>query len=113
MTRDEHIELHCKNCGNCVVCNDDIQAASSRRYDSSVIVTLLEYAPDKFAVIQFNKVLYTGSFDGVLSAYRNRDPYISRPRPARTESRARSGKISAADKAANTAALLAKLKARA
>lgn len=94
-----------------------LQLAESRKYDSSLVCTIAELEPGIFAVYQFAKTLYVGpDWDEVLAAYHARPAYTNRPYiPTEQRSPTRrgsgsGGKISSAEKAANTARLLAALK---
>ena len=100
--------------GDSAADNPYLQLAQSHKYDSSLICSIAELEPGIFAVYQFAAVLYVGpDWDEALVAYQQRPPYVRatyRPpaSPVRRGSRS-GGKSSTADKAANTARLLAAL----
>lgn len=99
------------SCGRCVCCNSLVQLAESNKYNSQLVCTIAEIQPGVFALFQHAKLLIIGEWSDILSYYRSRPTYIPTPRPPRTLAATKSrGKISADEKRANTAALLAKLK---
>lgn len=101
-----------EHCGRCACCNDDVNEAGNRRYDSSIHWAFAELSTGKFALYDHRgwTVLITDEWDAVLEHYRSRPPYIAPARPTRTLVATKSrGKLSAEEKRANTAALLAKL----
>jgi len=96
--------------GDSAADNEWLQKAESHKYDSSLICTIAEIAPGVFALYQFAKVGYVGDWSGVLEAYQLRPAYHNRPHTPRANGTRRAGKISAEQKAANTANLLALMK---
>lgn len=90
--------------------NDLVQLALSHKHDSKLICWIAEIAPDTFALFQHGTLLFIGDWPTMLWHYRNRPKWEPKPRPPRANGTRRGGKISAADKAANTAKLLALMK---
>jgi len=92
--------------------NEYLQLAQSHKYDSSLICTIAQLGPSLFALYQHAVPLYVGtSWEELIDAYYNRPVYVNRPaRPPHSNEPRHRGKISAADKAANTAKLLARMK---
>jgi hypothetical protein len=81
LTREEHIAIHCGNCGNCVVCNDDVQLASSVRYSADTWL-FQEIRPGLFALYGLErKIEYLGNdWNELLKVYRERPAYVPRER---------------------------------
>lgn len=90
--------------------NDLVQLALSHKYDSKLICWIAEIAPDTFALFNHGQLLFIGDWQTMLWHYRNRPTWTPTPRTPRANGTRRGGKISAADKAANTAKLLALMK---
>lgn len=99
-------------CDRCVCCNADVNEAGNRRYDSSIHWAFAQLSTGNFALYneRGQTVLITDDWNDVLAFYQARPIYTPRPRAPRANGPRSGGKISASDKAANTAALLAKLK---
>lgn len=78
MTKEEHIAIYCGNCGNCIVCNDDINAASNRSFDVNLVRDFCEIRPGVFVLYDASGrvQLVTEKWDEILIGYRNRTPYV-------------------------------------
>jgi hypothetical protein len=93
LTREEHIAIYCSNCGNCVVCNENIAAASNSYFDRNLVREFCEIRPGIFVLYSINSYTYTGkpskggvefigSLEDFAEAYRNRAPYVPRTKTA-------------------------------